>query len=215
MSIKEIKVAIIEDEEDINLGLYYMINNSEGFRCVSYHNAETAITGISRDPVDVVLMDINLPGMDGIECTKILKHKFPQTQILMCTIYENNDKVFRALAAGASGYILKRTDPARLIESIRDINAGGSPMSSQIARKVITLMQSQHLKAEDETELSAREKEVLDLLAKGYRNKEVADKLFISISTVKTHVHSIYEKLHVTSRIEAFNKMNRQGKSKT
>src|SRR4249920_1596932 len=111
--MKVIQVAIIEDQEDINLGMCYMINNSEGFSCVAFKNAETAIEKLSRQPVDVVLMDINLPGMDGIECTKILKQKFPELQILMCTIYENNEKVFKAISAGASGYILKRTEPAR------------------------------------------------------------------------------------------------------
>jgi DNA-binding NarL/FixJ family response regulator len=191
-----------------------MINNSEGLSCIAFRSAEVAIEKLNRQPVDVVLMDINLPGMDGIECTKILKQKFPELQILMCTIYENNEKVFKALSAGASGYILKRTDPSKLIEAIRDVYEGGSPMSSQIARKVITLMQSQHKETVDESTLSDREKEVLDLISKGFRNKEVADKLFISISTVKSHVHSIYEKLHVTSRVEAVNKLKGGGNGK-
>jgi len=208
--MRQIKVAIVEDEVDINQGLNHLIRLSEGFECRTYLNAEDAMKGIASHTADIVLMDINLPGMNGIDCTRILKQKYPKLQVMMCTVYEDDEKIFKAIAAGASGYILKRTEPAKLIESIRDLYNGGSPMSSQIARKVITAMQ--HLQETDRENymLSAREKEVLDLLAKGFRNKDVADKLFISISTVKSHVHKIYEKLHVTSRIEAVNKMIRK-----
>jgi len=131
----------------------------------------------------------------------------------MCTVYEDDESIFKAIAAGASGYILKRSGPSNLIESLRDLYQGGSPMSSQIARKVIMAIQELKKEGEAESVLSDREKEVLELLAKGYRNKEVADKLFITVSTVKSHVHKIYEKLHVSSRIEAVNKVN--GKSRT
>jgi DNA-binding NarL/FixJ family response regulator len=203
-----IKVALIEDQEDINLGLKYMIGNTEGFDCISFTDAESALKTISKSLVDVVLMDINLPGIDGIECTKLLKQKFPELQIMMCTVYEDDQKIFNAISAGASGYILKRSDPSKIIEAIKDLINGGSPMSSQIARKVITLLQAKNSLSLKNTILSDREKEVLDLIALGYRNKQVADKLFISISTVKTHVHNIYEKLHVSSRIEAVKKIN-------
>ena len=127
---------------------------------------------------------------------------------MMCTVYEDDEKIFKAIAAGASGYILKRTEPLKLIEAIRDLYNGGAPMSSQIARKVISSMQKIEVNKMDENVLSDREKEVLELIAKGFRNKEVADKLFITVSTVKSHVHNIYDKLHVTSRIEAINKVN-------
>lgn len=203
-----IRVAVVEDQPDINEGLNYLIRLSDGFESAAYLNAEDAIKGISERPVDIVLMDINLPKMNGIECTRILKRKYPRLQIMMCTIYEDDENVFKAIAAGASGYILKRTGPSRLIEALRDLYNGGAPMSSQIARKVINAMQQIQKSVKEESVLSEREKEVLELLAKGFRNKEVADKLCISISTVKSHVHKIYEKLHVTSRIEAVNKVS-------
>ena len=205
--MNDIKVAIIEDQEDINLGIKYMINNTSGFQCISFANAEAALEGIHKGLVDVVLMDINLPGMDGIECTRILKQKFPELQVMMCTVYEDDEKIFNAIAAGASGYILKRSDSSKITAAISELYNGGSPMSSQIARKVISFLQNQKKPAADQSGLSAREKEILDLIALGYRNKEVAAKLFISVSTVKSHVHNIYEKLHVTSRIEAIKKL--------
>jgi DNA-binding NarL/FixJ family response regulator len=207
-----IKVAIVEDEEDINLGLSHLIRMSEGFECRAYLNAEDALLGIQKQPVDVVLMDINLPEMNGIECTRLLKQKYPKMQIMMCTVYEDDEKIFKAIAAGASGYILKRTEPAKLVESIRDLYNGGAPMSSQIARKVISSLQQLQKSDLENDPLSEREKEVLELLGKGFRNKDVADQLFISISTVKSHVHKIYEKLHVTSRIEAVNKVSKINK---
>jgi len=206
--MKVIRVAVVEDQKEISEGLNYLISLSEGFECTLYFSAEDAVRGILKNRPDLVLMDINLPGMNGIDCTRILKQKFPDLQIMMCTVYEDDEKIFRAIAAGASGYILKRTEPAKLIEALRDLHNGGSPMSSQIARKVISSMQKFHAKEEEENILSDREKEVLELIAKGFRNKEVADKLFITVSTVKSHVHNIYEKLHVTSRVEAVNKMN-------
>lgn len=206
--MKIIRVAVIEDEKDLSEGLDYLIRLTGGFECALYMNAESALRGIQRNPVDIVLMDINLPGMNGIDCTRILKKMFPEIQIMMCTIYEDDEKIFKAIAAGASGYILKRTEPVKLIEAIRDLYNGGAPMSSQIARKVIMAVQGFKKDSEEQNDLSTREREVLELIAKGYRNKEVADKLFITISTVKSHVHKIYEKLHVSSRIEALNKLS-------
>jgi DNA-binding NarL/FixJ family response regulator len=206
--MSSIKVTVIEDEKDINQGLNYLISMTDGFECITYFNAEDALKGITKDSADIVLMDINLPGMDGIECTRILKEKFPEMEIMMCTVYEDDEKIFKAIAAGASGYILKRTEPSKLIEAIRDLKNGGAPMSSSIARKVIAAMQQKPKSKGEVGELSEREQEVLELLGSGFRNKEVADKLAISVSTVKSHVHNIYEKLHVTSRIEAVNKIN-------
>jgi DNA-binding NarL/FixJ family response regulator len=207
--LKPIRVAVVEDEVEISLGLNYLIKSSGAFECVSYPDAEEALKQIPNHPVDIVLMDINLPKMNGIECTRILKQAHPDLQIMMCTIYEDDEKIFNAIYAGASGYILKRTEPSRLIEALHDLYNGGSPISSQIARKVISLLQPGHAKKQETNVLSEREQEVLNLIAQGYRNKEVADKLFITISTVKSHVHNIYEKLHVTSRIEALNKVKR------
>ena len=158
-----------------------------------------------------MLMDVNLPGMSGIEATRIVKQKFPGALILMFTVYENNENVFDALEAGASGYVLKQTKPAKLLEAIMDVYNGGAPMSSQVARMVVASFRGKKISSE-ETELSDREKEVLELLAAGFRNKEVAEKLFINLSTVKSHVYNIYQKLHVTSRVEALNKI--QGRKK-
>src|SRR6188768_3699078 len=135
--MKVIRVAVVEDEKDLSQGLDYLIRLSDGFECIPYMNAESAVRSITKNSVDIVLMDINLPGINGIECTRILKNKFPDIQIMMCTVYEDDESIFKAIAAGASGYILKRAGPSKLIESLRDLYHGGSPMSSQIARKVI------------------------------------------------------------------------------
>jgi DNA-binding NarL/FixJ family response regulator len=152
-------------------------------------------------------MDINLPGMNGIECVKLLKAKNVTAQFLMCTVYEEDEKVFEALKAGAMGYIIKKTSPAQLLEAITDLKNGGSPMSSQIARKVVASFNDKKTKSKETESLSARENEILELLAKGFRYKEIADKLFISTETVRRHVHNIYEKLHVGSRTDAINKV--------
>jgi DNA-binding NarL/FixJ family response regulator len=202
----QIKVVIIEDVDEIRNGYQFLINSSEDFCCVAYPNAEDAIHNLLTDKPDVAIMDINLPGMTGIEATRIFKSKMPALQIMMFTIYENNENVFNALEAGASGYILKQTKPTQILEAVKDIYHGGAPMSSQIAKMVVNSFQSRP-STEGKNVLTEREDEVLRLLAAGYRNKDVAEKLFISISTVKTHVYSIYQKLHVTSRVEAVNKL--------
>jgi len=207
----EIKVIIIEDQEEIRKGYEFLINSSDNFSCIGYAEAESAIENLYFDKPEVVLMDVNLPGISGIEATKILKEKFPKLQILMFTIYENNQNVFDALEAGASGYILKQTKPAELLEAILEIHNGGAPMSSQIAKMVVNSFQKKNL-ADTEAELSEREHEILMLLTAGFRNKEVAEKLSISLSTVKSHVYSIYQKLHVSSRVEAVNKIIRRRK---
>ena len=212
----KIKVAIIEDQLEIGQGLLYLINASDEFSCTHYLSAEEAIASFTTDTPNIVLMDIVLGGMSGIECTRYLKEHYPDMLIMMCTVYEDEEKIFNALSAGASGYILKRTKPGSFLEAIRDLYNGGAPISAPIAKKVVTFLQPRlpASRADEEpVSLSERELEVLDLLAGGYRNKEVADKLNISMSTVKSHIYNIYQKLHVTSKIEAFNKLGRLSKS--
>jgi len=199
-----INISIVEDTKDIREGLCALINGSEGFSCKSsFSNAESALKDLIDDKPDVVLMDIGLPGMSGIECIRKLKAKKPELQIIMLTVYEDDDHIFKALVAGASGYLLKKTPPAKLLEAIQDVFNGGSPMSSQIARKVISAFQSINKSSVETENLSSREQEILSFLAKGFRYKEIAEKLFISIETVRTHLRNIYEKLQVHSRTEA------------
>jgi DNA-binding NarL/FixJ family response regulator len=199
-----IKIAIVEDNEEIREGLAVLINGSPGFVCVAtYPNAEEALQDLPNDPPDVVLMDIRLPKMSGIECVARLKERQPELQIMMLTMYEDDDLIFKSLAAGASGYILKKTPPSELLEAIRNLHNGGSPMSSQIARKVVQAFQQAGRSHQDTENLTERETEILSYLAKGYHDKEIADTLFISVETVRTHVRSIYKKLHVRSRTEA------------
>jgi DNA-binding NarL/FixJ family response regulator len=206
--MSKIKIIIIEDQDEIRKGYEILINQSEEFECTGYETAEAAIKEIRKINPDIILMDVNLPGMNGIEATRLLKEKYPQLLILMFTVYENNTNVFDALEAGASGYILKQSTPAQLLEAIKDLYNGGSPMSSQIARKVVSYFQKKKLFVHKDTELTGREKEVLELLAAGFRNKEAAEKLSVTVSTVKSHIYSIYQKLHVSSRVEMINKIN-------
>ncbi|MGH7449822.1 MAG: response regulator, partial [bacterium] len=190
--------------DDIRNGLADFINGAAGFRCVAtYANAEAALEDLPDLEPGVVLMDIGLPGMSGIECIRILKTQHPKLQIMMLTVYEDDDKIFNSLVAGASGYILKKTPPDKLLESIRDLYNGGSPMSSQIARKVVQTFQHTQKPAQPIADLSKREQEILAYLAKGYLYKEIAATLHISVETVRTHLRNIYEKLHVRTRTEA------------
>lgn len=199
-----IKVAIVEDVKEIREGLGSLISGSEGFICINtYSNAESALKGISEDEPDVVLMDIGLPGMSGVDCIKKLKSINPKFQIIMLTVYEDDEHIFKALVAGASGYLLKKTPPVKILEAVQEVYNGGSPMSSQIARKVINAFQSMNKSSKETDNLSAREQEILSYLAKGFRYKEIAEKLFISKETVRTHLRNIYEKLQVRSRTEA------------
>ncbi len=203
-----INIAIVEDNDEIREGLSYLINSSEGFKCAAkYSNAEDALEQLPKMNVDVVLMDINLPGMSGIECVTELKRQRKDIQIMMLTIFEDGDMIFKSLQAGASGYVLKKTSPAQLLDAIRDINSGGSPMSSQIARKVVSSFQDNKETLDKSEDLSNREMEILTYLSKGYRYKEIADLLYISIETVRTHIRNIYEKLQVHSRTEALLKI--------
>lgn len=204
MQNKTIRVAIVEDQDEIRNGLTMLINGSEGFRCVgSFRDGEEALMEIPALEPDVVLMDIDMPKMNGIECIVKLKNECPLLQIMMLTVFEDDDKIFHSLQAGASGYLLKKTPPVKLLDAIQELAAGGSPMSSQIARKVVSVFQQMGESKKQTENLSEREYEILTYLAKGYRYKEIADTLFISVETVRTHLRNIYEKLHVRSRTEA------------
>lgn len=204
-----IRVAIVEDTDDIRNGLSMIINGTAGFTCEHiFPNAEDALLNIPKDKPDVVLMDIDLPGMNGISCIEALKELCPTTQFMMLTVYEDDDKIFRSLQAGATGYLLKKTSPIQLLDSIKDLYNGGSPMNTQIARRVVASFQKiAPPKIQHTDGLTKREFELLELLSKGYRYKDISEKLFISTDTVRTHIRNIYVKLQVRSKIEAINKV--------
>jgi len=199
-----ISVSIVEDNDQLRTTLARVISRADGFRCASQHaSAEEALKELSSVAPDVVLMDINLPGLNGVECVRQLKPLLPQTQVLMLTVYEDTENIFNALAAGAAGYLLKRTARDELLSAIREVHAGGSPMTAHIARKVVQSFQRTSPSAQPTENLSAREQEVLDLLSQGFLYKEIADKLGISYETVHTYIRRIYEKLQVRTRTEA------------
>ena len=200
-----IRVAVVEDDEKLRSNLVALLEDAAGFRCVgAYKDAEDALDDIPRKSPDIILMDINLPGMDGIECTRKLKSKMPNLLILMLTVYEDANKIFHSLEAGAVGYLLKLTKPAEILSALKEVASGGSPMSAQIARKVVQSFHCEPMRAgKDQSPLTLREGEVLDLLAKGYLYKEIASELSISTETVHNHIRKIYEKLQVHSRTEA------------
>ncbi len=199
-----ISVAIVEDNPEVRRNLSRYIDGAPGFRCTCLcASAEEALRTIPGSPPDVVLMDIQLPGMSGIACTASLKAALPSVPVMMLTVYEDTDAIFRALRAGASGYLLKRSDPAKVLEAITDLHHGGAPMTDQIARKVIESFHQSKPAAHPQDKLTAREEEILDYLAKGYVTKEIADKLSIAPATVRFHLKHIYDKLHVRSRVEA------------
>jgi DNA-binding NarL/FixJ family response regulator len=199
-----INVAIVEDDAGIRRSLEWLLKSSAEFFCVATcKNGEEALRLIPRAVPQVVLMDINLPDLSGIECTAKLKEQLPDMQVVMITVYGDTEKVFNALRAGASGYILKRTPPDRILQAIREVHAGGVPMSSEIARKVLGTFREPVPAPAAEQNLSRREQEVLELLSQGCANKEIADKLSISIETVTWHLRHIYTKLHVRSRTQA------------
>jgi len=198
-----ITVSIVDDEKELCQSIATFVNGTSGFRCVSmYQSAELALKHLPEDRPDVVLMDIHLIGMSGIECVERLKAIDPKMQVLMLTVYEDTDQIFKALSAGASGYVLKRLTPAKLLEAICDVHDGGSPMSSSIARKVVTSFQRTS-RPDEKTHFSSREQMVLECFAKGMTYKQTADELSISIDTIRTYVRRIYEKLHVQSATEA------------
>ncbi len=202
------RISIVEDNDKLRGTLAKVISRAEGFTCVSdYGSAEDALADLPKIKPDVVLMDINLPGMNGVECVRKLKIILPATQVMMLTVYEDTDNIFNALTAGASGYMLKRTPAKELLEAIREVQRGGSPMTTHIARKVVLSFQKSAAAAaktaDDLSELSDREQQVLDLLAQGLIYKEIAEKLSISYETVHTYIRRIYEKLQVRTRTEA------------
>lgn len=199
-----IPVSIVEDDVKVRGSLARLIDFTEGFYCGSQHpDAENALKEIPVINPEIVLMDINLPGMDGVECVRRLKQSLPAIQIVMLTVYENTNIIFEALTAGASGYLLKQSSPEQIIEAIRDVHNGGSPMSSHIARKVVASFQKVTNPIQEYEKLSAREQQVLEFLAKGFLYREIAENLKITYPTVHTHIRHIYEKLHVRSRTEA------------
>ena len=199
-----ISVSIVEDDAQVRASLARLIDSSPGFRCVSQHgSAENALSEIPKINSQVVLMDINLPGINGVECVRRLKPQMPATQVIMLTVYQNTEHIFNALAAGATGYMLKQTPPAELLSAIRDVQGGGSPMSGHIARKIVQSFQQAGKDSVEAQSLSPREAEVLALLAKGFLYKEIAEEMKVTYATVHTHIRHIYEKLHVRSRTEA------------
>lgn len=206
--MKKIKIVIVEDLEEVSEGLAEFIYQDQELQLMaSYRTAEAAALEIPILKPDIAIMDINLPGMSGIDCIKQVKKSYPSVQFMMFTVYENNDQVFEALKSGASGYLLKKTPPAEIISAIKELYAGGSPMSSTIARKLVSLFQHEHQQHDKEIAmLTPREKEVLEQLAKGMLYKEIGDQLGISFNTVRQHIAKIYEKLHVQNRTEAINK---------
>jgi len=206
-----IGVSIVEDNDQLRQTLARVIARAEGFHCVDqYESAESALEGLPTAKPDVVLMDINLPGMNGVECVRKLKQTLPQTQVVMLTVYEDTENIFNALAAGASGYMLKRTPRAELLDAIREVQQGGSPMTAHIARKVVQSFQKVGASPQPAENLSQREQEVLDCLSQGFLYKEIADKLGISYETVHTYIRRIYEKLQVRTRTEAVAKFLRR-----
>jgi DNA-binding NarL/FixJ family response regulator len=199
-----ITVSIVEDNRETRNALEERVNQAPSLRCLNtYANGELAFRGILADKPDVVLMDINLPGMTGIECVSKLSARLPQLPMLMITTYEEAELIFNSLRAGAKGYLLKNVPPAELIQAIEQIHAGGAPMSMQIARKVVDHFSRMQQATSEIEQLSKREEEVLALLARGLLYKEIGELLNISFTTVRTHIHRIYEKLHVQSRTEA------------
>jgi DNA-binding NarL/FixJ family response regulator len=208
--MQEISVCIVDDNKQLRTTLEEIIIMSDGYKCIgTMGTAEEAIESLPGINPDVVLMDINLGGTEsGIDCVRILKPQMLSTNFMMCTVYEEDEKIFEALSAGASGYILKKTAPAKLLEAIRELYQGGAPMSSQIARKVVAAFQNKPASSEGSglEQLTNREKEILEQLSKGLMYKEIAAQLFLSAETVRKHVYHIYEKLHVSNRVEAVNR---------
>src|SRR5208282_2332470 len=200
----QITVSIVEDDAPAREILAKWIERAPGFKCVGQHETvEHALESLPAEKPSVVLMDINLPGMSGIEGVRRLKSLLPRTQFLMLTVYQDADHIFDALAVGASGYLLKQTPRDELLTAIKDVHAGGSPMTSNIARKIVQSFQRAVPQADESVNLSPREREVLELLACGYLYKEIADNLGITVATVVTYIRRIYEKLHVRSRAQA------------
>lgn len=205
------KVSIVEDDTRIRESIAAVINGSHGFCCSgAFPSAEAALRKIPGDWPDVLIMDIQLPGMSGIECVAKLKDANERLLVLMFTVDDDSEAIFKSLQAGATGYLLKGASPAEIIDAISDVMQGGAPMSGHIARKVVQYFRPQ--RAPEEEKLSHREVEIVNFLAKGFRYKEIADALAISVHTVRSHIRRIYEKLHVTSRTEAAIKLGKHNR---
>lgn len=202
---RPLTVAIVDDDSDIREAMHWLFDNSSGFTCTGlFNNCAEAVAGLNdaNNLPDVILMDIGLPGQSGVECVKILKDKYPSLKIVMQTVHSSDEMIFDSLQAGACGYILKKITTERLLQSIRDAHEGGVPMSGEVARKVLDFFQKPKTNPSI-SELSDRELDVLQLLIEGHSYKAIADKLFLSVHTIRFHLHNIYEKLHVRSRMEA------------
>jgi DNA-binding NarL/FixJ family response regulator len=199
-----IKTAVVEDMKDIRDGLTTLINFTEGFRCTgSYRSMEEALARIDADVPDVLLSDIGLPGMSGIQGIRIIKERYPEMQVLMLTVYDDDDRIFDALCAGASGYLLKRTPPAKLLDSIREAMSGGGPVSPEVASRVIKFFREFHNAEREDYDLTPHETRLLKLLTEGYNYQTASEKLGVSYNTIKFHVRHIFDKLQVHSKSEA------------
>lgn len=208
---KVIHVAIVDDDEEIRNGLSWIIQQTDGYELTgAYKNYSDALQGIHETQPDVVLMDIGLPGKSGIECVRELKMQYPKVQFVMQTVYADDENIFQSLRAGAVGYLLKKTPTSKFLQAISDAYEGGAPMSGEIARKVLNYFQMPQKKKSTDYELSDREIDVLKALTEGHSYKSIADKLFVSVHTVRFHLHNIYEKLHVSSRAEAVAKVMKE-----
>ena len=206
MTEETIRVALVEDDGAMRDGLRWLITSSEGFRCVgAFPNVETALDGLAGEPPDVLLLDIHLPGMLGSEAVPLIRRRYPQTQVVMLTVYESEDKVFESLRNGAAGYVLKKTPPAELMEAVRETHKGGSPMSSEIARKVIDELRRTNPPPEP-ARLTPQERRLLELLAEGFSYQGAGARMNISVNTVRNYVRSVYDKLQVSTRSEAVGK---------
>jgi DNA-binding NarL/FixJ family response regulator len=206
-----IKVAIVEDNNTLRGSLSHLIANAEGMTCVvSLPNLSNVVSEFAKAQPEIVLMDIGLPNISGIEGVRTVKSNFPQTQIIMFTVFEDDDKIFEAVRAGAMGYLLKKTPPEEIIEAIRELHGGGAPMSASIARKVIKAFQKPAENPLEEYQLTVREKEILFSLVDGLSYKKMAEKYSVSISTIRTHICNVYNKLHVHSKSQAVSKALRQ-----
>ena len=201
---KPIKVAIVEDDDQVRENLATLVGEASGFECAgTFASGERALEGMPRRAPDVVLMDVNLPGMSGVECVRLLKSQLPKVQVVMLTVYDDSDRIFQALQMGASGYLLKRSTADEILRAVEDVHRGGAPMSSYIARKVVQSFQRQGPSDKPAENLARRELDVLSYVARGYTNKEIAEALGLSPETVRGYLKTIYSKLQVRSRTAA------------